>query len=58
MPQVPHIALQVPPPVKPRAGWRVASRPPADAGRRNMTHIIIYRGEGGQIRKAGSEKWV
>lgn len=53
MPQVPHVALHLPPPVKPRAGRRVASRPPADAGRRNMTHIIC-RGGGG----AGREGWV
>lgn len=57
MPQVPHIALQLRPPVKPRAGRRAASRPPADAGRRNMTHIIIRHsgelGKEGRVRGAG-----
>lgn len=51
MPQVPHIALRLRPPVKLSAGRRAASRPPADAGRRNMTHITIRHS--GELGKEG-----
>ena len=47
VPQVPHITPQLRPPVQP--SQHAASWPPVDAGRLNVTHIIIHhRGELGK----------
>jgi len=43
VPQVPHITPQLRPPVQPKTSQHAASWPPVDAGRLNVTHIIIHR---------------
>lgn len=49
VPQMPHITPQLRPPVQPKASQHAASWPPVDAGRLNVTHIIIHhRGELGK----------
>lgn len=54
VPQVPHITPQLRPPVQPKANQHAASWPPVDAGRLNVTHIIIhYRGELGKEGRDG-----
>lgn len=45
VPQVPHITPQLRPPVQPKASQHAASWPPVDAGRLNVTHIIIHHRE-------------
>lgn len=54
VPQVPHITPQLRPPVQPKARQHAASWPPVDAGRLNVTHIIIHhRGELGKEGRDG-----
>lgn len=53
VPQVPHITPQLRPPVKPKASQHAASWPPVDAGRLNVTHIIIHHH--GELGKEGRD---
>lgn len=53
VPQVPHFTPQLRPRFQPKASQYAASWPPVDAGRHNVTHIIIHHC--GELGKEGRD---
>lgn len=53
VPQMPHITPRLRPPVQSKASQHAARWPPVDAGRLNVTHIIVHHG--GEPGKEGGD---